>query len=82
MSSAIRTAKALLVAYYAHMVEYRAELFLWALSGSVPFILMGIWMEAAAQGGRFGLSPVDFASYIIAAFLVRQFTFVCVIWEY
>lgn len=63
------------------MVEYRAELFLWALSGSVPFILMGIWMEAA-QGGRFGLSPVDFARYFIAAFLVRQFTVVWVIWEF
>jgi len=63
------------------MVEYRAELFLWALSGSVPFILMGIWMEAA-QGGRFGLSPVDFARYFIAAFLVRQFTVVWVIWDF
>ncbi|MEP0859215.1 ABC-2 family transporter protein [Trichocoleus sp. ST-U3] len=82
MSSAIRIAKALLLAYYAHMLEYRAELFLWALSGSVPFILMGIWMEAAAQGGQFGLSPVDFARYFIAAFLVRQLTVVWVIWDF
>jgi ABC-2 type transport system permease protein len=81
MSSFVRKSQVLLLTYYAHMVEYRAELFLWALSGSVPFILMGIWMEAA-QGGRFGLSPVDFARYFIAAFLVRQFTVVWVIWEF
>lgn len=81
MSSFVRKAQVFLLAYYAYMVEYRAELFLWALSGSVPFILMGIWMEAA-QGGRFGLSPVDFARYFIAAFLVRQFTIVWVIWEF
>jgi len=77
----IRVAKALLTAYYAHMVEYRAELLLWALSNSLPFILMGVWTQAA-QGGKFGLSSLELARYFLAAFIVRQFNVVWVIWEF
>jgi len=77
----VRIARALLLAYYAHMLEYRAELFLWALSGSLPLILMGVWTQAA-QGGQFGLSPVNFVRYFLAVFTIRQFTTVWVIWEF
>lgn len=81
MNRVIRIAKTLLVTYYAYMLEYRAELLLWALSGCLPFILMGIWMQAA-EGGRFGLDPMQFARYFLAAFVVRQFNVVWVIWEF
>ena len=81
MLHAIRVAKTLLSTYYAYMLEYRAELLLWALSNSLPFILMGVWIQAA-QGGRFGLSALDFARYFLAAFVVRQFNVVWVIWEF
>lgn len=77
----LRLARTLLSVYYAHMVEYRAELFFWMLSNSLPFILMGVWVEAA-QGGQFGLSPLDFTRYFLAVFLVRQFTIVWVIWDF
>ncbi|MBD2580405.1 ABC-2 family transporter protein [Oscillatoria sp. FACHB-1406] len=70
-----------LVVYYAFMVEYRAELFFWVLSNSLPIILMGVWIEAA-RGGNFGLSPVEFARYFLAVFIVRQFTIVWVIWDF
>jgi ABC-2 type transport system permease protein len=76
-----RIARALSSVYYAYMVEYRAELILWVLAGSLPFILMGIWMQAAGSG-QFGLSSVQFARYFLAAFIVRQFTIVWVIWEF
>lgn len=81
MNRVLRTAKTLLIAYYAHMLEYRAELLLWALSGSLPLILMGVWIQAS-QGGRFGLSPLDFTRYFLAVFFVRQFCAVWVIWEF
>lgn len=81
MEKFFRVIKTFLVTYYAYMLEYRAELFLWALSGSLPFILMGIWMKAA-QTGQFGLRPVDFARYFLAAFIVRQSNVVWVIWEF
>ncbi|WP_421656123.1 ABC transporter permease [Leptothermofonsia sp. ETS-13] len=78
---ALRIAGTLLSVYYAYMVEYRAELLLWVLSGSLPIILMGLWVEAA-RSGQFGLTPVDFARYFLAAFIARQFTVVWVIWEF
>ncbi|RUR86045.1 ABC transporter permease [Chlorogloeopsis fritschii PCC 9212] len=80
MKRIFRTALTLLSVYYAYMVEYRAELILWVLSGSLPIILMGVWTQAA-QGGNFGLTPVDFARYFLAVFLVRQLTVVWAIWD-
>ncbi|MCU0568591.1 MAG: ABC-2 family transporter protein [Oculatellaceae cyanobacterium Prado106] len=79
---AIAITKTLMVVYYAYMLEYRAELLLWVLSGSLPLILMGVWVQAAQGGGNFGLSPLDFTRYFLAVFLVRQFTVVWVIWEF
>ncbi|NEQ30012.1 MAG: multidrug ABC transporter permease [Leptolyngbya sp. SIO4C5] len=73
--------KTLLTVYYAYMVEYRAELLFWVLSGTFPLILMGIWAEAA-RSGQFGLEPVEFVRYFLAVFLVRQFTVVWVVWEF
>ncbi len=77
----LRVARVLLSVYYAYMVEYRAELLFWVLSGSLPIILMGAWIQAA-QTGAFALTPIAFARYFLAVFLVRQFTVVWVIWEF
>jgi ABC-2 type transport system permease protein len=71
----------LLSVYYAHMLEYRAEIFFWVLSGSLPIILMGVWIEAA-QRGNFKLNAIEFARYFFAVFQVRQFTNIWVIWEF
>jgi len=65
----------MLTVYYAYMNEYRAELLLWMLSGSLPLILMGVWIKAA-ESGDFGLTPVMLARYFLAVFLTRQFTVV------
>lgn len=81
MKRILKKALTLLSVYYAYMVEYRAELILWVLAGSLPIILMGVWVKAA-QGGRFGLAPVDFIRYFLAVFIVRQITVVWVIWEF
>jgi ABC-2 type transport system permease protein len=81
MKQFFKVSRALLLTYYAYMLEYRAELLLWALSGSLPFILMGVWTQAAQQG-NFGLSSIEFARYFLAVYLVRQLTVVWVIWEF
>lgn len=81
MNLILRKAKTILSVYYAYMLEYRAELILWVLSGTLPLILMGVWVEAA-QTGDFALSPQQFIRYFLAVFLVRQFTVVWVIWEF
>jgi ABC-2 type transport system permease protein len=76
-----KKATTILLVHYAHMLEYRAEIFLWALSNSLPIILMGVWLEAS-QKSDFGLSSIDFARYFFSVFLIRQFTTIWVIWEF
>lgn len=71
----------LLSVNYAHMLEYRAEIFLWVLSGSLPIILMGVWVKAA-QSGSFELNGIEFARYFFCVFQVRQFTNIWVIWDF
>jgi ABC-2 type transport system permease protein len=71
----------LLSVYYAHMIEYRAEIFFWVLSGSLPIILMGVWIEAS-NSGNFSLDSLQFTRYFFAVFQVRQFTNIWVIWEF
>lgn len=78
--SVVRRSRVLLSVYYAYMMEYRAEILLWALSNVFPLIMMGIWMEVG-RDGRYEIAPVDFARYFLAVFIVRQFTVVWVIWE-
>jgi ABC-2 type transport system permease protein len=81
MKSLLHKAGVLLSVSYAYMLEYRAELILWVLSGSLPIILMGVWTKAAAEGD-FVLSSLQFARYFLAVFMVRQFTIVWVIWDF
>jgi ABC-2 type transport system permease protein len=81
MKQIIRKALTLLSVYYAYMLEYRAEMILWVLSGSLPIIFMGIWIKAA-ESGRLNLTPVDFARYFLVVFIIRQFTAVWVIWDF
>jgi ABC-2 type transport system permease protein len=76
-----RIIKTLLVTNYAYMMEYRAELWLWVLSGSLPIILMGVWQEAAADG-KFGMSSIEFMRYFLVVFVVRQISVVWVIYEF
>ncbi len=79
-AKAWRRGRGLLSSQYAYMVEYRAELVLWALSMSLSFILMGVWYEASARADV-GLSQEQIVRYFFCVFLVRQFTAVWVLWE-
>jgi ABC-2 type transport system permease protein len=79
--SALRKARALFGVYLAYMLEYRAEIYLWVVASVLPLILLGVWSQAAASGA-FALGPIDFIRYFIAVFVVRQFSFVWVIWEF
>jgi len=76
-----RLTRALFSTYYAYMLEYRAELFIWVLSNSLPFILMGAWLKASENGG-FGITSLEFIRYFLAVFIVLQFNIVWVIWDF
>lgn len=77
-----RTLRVYLTAFYALMVEYRAEIFLWAIATSLPLIMMGVWIEAADSGKFAGFTPLDAARYFIAVFVVRQITICWVIHDF
>ena len=76
--AAIRIARTLLSTQYAYMLEYRAEIALWALSGVLPLIMLGVWQNSGAAS-QAGWSPGQLRHYFVAAFLVRQFSVVWLI---
>jgi ABC-2 type transport system permease protein len=80
----LRLARVLLGSQYAVMLEYRAEIALWALSGVLPFVMLGLWSELAASdpGAAAGLDPAQLGRYFLAAFVVRQFTVVWVVYSF
>jgi ABC-2 type transport system permease protein len=67
--------------YYALMLEYRSEIFLWALAGIMPFIMLGAWTKAASHGG-IGMTAAAVGRYFIAVFIVRQFSIVWFIYDF
>jgi ABC-2 type transport system permease protein len=81
MKKIFKKALTLLSVYYAYMLEYRSELIFWVLAGSLPIIMMGIWVQAA-ESGKFAFKSVDFARYFFAVFLARQISIVWVIYDF
>jgi ABC-2 type transport system permease protein len=77
----LRKARALFGLYLSYMLEYRAEIYLWVLASVLPLILLGVWAHAA-DSGAYPLSRIEFIRYFIAVFVVRQFSFIWVIWEF
>lgn len=67
--------------FYAEMSEYRAEIVLWSLAGVMPLLLMGVWMTVSAATPM-EMTPVEFARYFFAVFIVGQFTTVWVVYEF
>jgi ABC-2 type transport system permease protein len=82
-SSAYRKFKALFAAWLSHMTIYRAEILIWMLSGTIPLIMMAVWIgKAQAEGGQLGgFSSTDFAAYFLAAWVSGQLTVAWVAWE-
>ncbi len=81
MKPFLRKLKAFANAGLASSSEYRIELYLWALTGIMPIIMMGVWRQAAFRHDV-GMSPSELTRYFLCVFLVRQLTMVWVIWEF
>jgi ABC-2 type transport system permease protein len=79
-----RLARVLLGSQYATMLEYRAEIALWALSGVLPFVMLGLWSQLAAgdAAAAGGLDPSQLGRYFLSAFVVRQFTICWVVFAF
>lgn len=79
-----RKLRAIFAAQFANMVAYRAEIFVWMLTGTLSFIMMALWIAQAnaAPGGRVGgFDAGDFASYFTGTWVTGQFLVVWVVWE-
>jgi ABC-type uncharacterized transport system permease subunit len=76
-----RKAWAPFVRAFADLAEYRAEIEIWMISGSLPLVMMAVWIGLASSGPIGGYSADDFVAYFLLVFLVRQFTVVWVVWE-
>lgn len=80
LGRATRVARILWVTQYATMLEYRAEIALWALSGVIPFVMYGLWSQL--PGAAPSLPGPLLARYFVAVFVVRQFTLAWVAWAF
>lgn len=74
----------LIKAYWARAIQYRAQIVIWALSTTLPLIMMVVWITIAQQnadGTVNGFSRLDFISYFLAVTFMRRMTGVWIIWD-
>jgi ABC-2 type transport system permease protein len=66
---------------FASMAAYRAEVFIWILTTTMPVIMYEMWSTVAREGpiGRF--DAATFASYFLSTLVVRQLSSAWVVWE-
>lgn len=66
---------------FSEALAYRAEMFVWVLSTTMPLINMALWTAVAREApvGRFGQS--GFVGYFLATFAVRQLTGAWAAWQ-
>jgi len=77
----LRAYPTLLRVGFAGAVAYRAEMLVWMLTMTMPFVSLALWsaVSRAAPVGRFGQR--EFATYFLATVVVRQLTGSWVVWE-
>ncbi|BEV35337.1 ABC-2 family transporter protein [Synechococcus sp. M16CYN] len=76
-----RIVAAILGSQYAHMLEYRAEIALWSLSGVLPLIMLSVWSSSGIRT-TLDMNDVALDRYFLSAFLVRQFSVVWVVYAF
>ncbi|SMB91904.1 ABC transporter permease [Deinococcus hopiensis] len=84
MAPFLRKLRVTLSTQFALMTEYRAEVIIWTLSGTLSLAMLLVCMAQAgsAPGGRIrGYTPGDFAAYFLSTWVVGQLMVVWVAWE-
>ncbi len=71
----------LLQIQYSNMLEYRAEIALWAISGVIPFFMLNIWTNNNLNES-INISDIMLSRYFLSAFFVRQFSVVWVVFTF
>jgi ABC-2 type transport system permease protein len=77
----LRALPALLRASILEVIAYRAEMLVWALTSTMPLIMLALFDAVARDGplGRYG--EPQLTAYFLATFVVRQLTSSWVSWQ-
>jgi ABC-2 type transport system permease protein len=70
----IRVGRVLFASTLSLFAEYRAELAIWVVAGSLPLVMMFAWIGIAAERPIAGYDTAGFAAYFLTVFYVRQMT--------
>jgi ABC-2 type transport system permease protein len=83
LRATLRKIRVLMTVWFAHMSAYRAEIIIWMLTGTIPLIMLAVWIgKAQANGGVLdGYRPPDFAAYFLGAWIAQQCIVAWVAWE-
>ncbi|WP_375767657.1 ABC-2 family transporter protein [Archangium gephyra] len=74
VGSTLRALPTLLRVGLSEAVAYRAEMFVWVLSTTMPFISMALWTAVSREAPVEGSGPQDIVRYFMSVFVVRQLT--------
>jgi ABC-2 type transport system permease protein len=78
---ALRAFPTLLRVGLAEAVAYRAEMFVWLLTTTMPLVMMALWTAVSREGPFQQFSQEDFVAYYLAALVVRNVTSCWVAWQ-
>jgi ABC-2 type transport system permease protein len=65
----------------AETVAYRAEMFVWILTLTMPLVMLGLWTSVASEAPFRGYASADFVAYYLLALIVRNVTSSWVVWQ-
>ncbi|MCL2012101.1 MAG: ABC-2 family transporter protein [Cystobacterineae bacterium] len=71
---------------FSENIAYRAEMLVWVLSTTMPFVMMAMWRSVAEHFPMTGgmgqpLGPLQMTHYFLAVFVVRQVVSAWAAWE-
>lgn len=81
MRAALRAFPTMLRIGLAEAVAYRAELFVWMLTTTMPLVMLALWTAVADEGPFQSFSKTDFVAYYLTALVVRTLTSCWLVWE-
>jgi ABC-2 type transport system permease protein len=81
LRNTVRAFPTLLRMGFTEALAYRAELLVWVLSTTMPFIMMALWTAVAREQPVGNYSKEGFVGYFLATFVVRQLTGAWAAWQ-
>lgn len=82
MLRTLRAYPVLLRASFARALVYRAEMIIFIFTGTMPLVMMFIWLTLAGDGEINGFTSNDFVAYYLGALLVRRITGTWIVWDF